>query len=340
MLTKHSLFLKKHTRRVLICKHALPVFAFLLASLMIVWPLLTPEKERLNLPLQKSTSKTPSMDMENVRFYAQDDKHRTIGVTAQSVKEIDATQQIARLEKPVAIYTLADGDILTSQTDYGLVYQTDKYFLFDQPIQTTSKSGYTAKTQHVKATYEGVISSDYLITVNGPSGTLKADGFHLQDKGNLIDFKGKTDSNLKFKEDKIHITTNDGATLNRIQKTLTGRDNVHVYHQENVLTADRIILYYTEQDKIHVQKIEAKGHVVVDNGTNKIVGNEGIYNPLTEEMSMEGDVKLYQGKSYVAAQKAMLNMQTGESRLLNEQKSKERIKGTFLLDDIKTQDKK
>jgi len=317
MFTKRSLFLKKHTRRVLICKHALPVFAFLFASLIIVWPLLMPEKERLNLPLQQSTSKTPSMDMENVRFYAQDEKHRTIGVTTQSVKEIDATKQIARLEKPVAIYTLADGDILTNQTDYGLVYQTDKYFLF-----------------------EGVLSSDYLITVKGPAGTLKADGFHLQDKGNLIDFKGKTDSNIKLKGDKIHITTNDGATLNRIQRTLTGRDNVHVYHQENILTADRIILYYTEQNKIQVQKIEAKGHVVVDNGTNKIVGNEGTYNPLTEEMSMEGDVKLYQGKSYVTAQKAMLNMKTGESRLLNEQKSKERIKGTFLLDDIKTQDKR
>ena len=73
MFTKQSLFLKQHARRVLIFKHALPVFAFLLATLIIVWPLLTPDKERLDLPIQKSTSKTPSVDMEKIRFYAQND---------------------------------------------------------------------------------------------------------------------------------------------------------------------------------------------------------------------------------------------------------------------------
>ncbi|MBQ3695894.1 MAG: hypothetical protein II938_02870 [Alphaproteobacteria bacterium] len=334
MFTKRSLFLKKHARRVLIFKHALPVFAFLLTGLIIVWPLLTPEKERFDLPIQKSDIKTPSVDMENVRFHAQDDKNRTVTVTAESVKEIQPEGQVARLEKPIGVYTLADGDILTNKTTYGLAYQTDKYFLFNQPITTTSKSGYIAHSQHVKATYDGVLDSDYPVDIKGPAGTLNAHGMHLEDKGNLIDFKGKTNSKINLKQGKMTVRTADGLYINRVHKTVTGKKNVYIKHEENTLTADKVILYYTEDKNNRIQRIDAMGHVVLDNGKNKITGDQGTYNPLTEVMEMTGNVRLYQGKSFVVGEKATLNMKTGESHLLTKEQ-KGRIKGTLDPTDLK-----
>ena len=317
MFTKQSLFLKRHARRVLIFKHTLPIFAFLLTVLIIVWPLLTPDKERFDLPIQKSDIKTPSVDMENVHFFAQDDKDHTMMVSAQSVKEIDPTQQIARLESPVGIYTLANKDVLTSKTVYGLAYQQDKYFFFDQPITTTTKSGYIAHSKNVKATYDGVLDSDTSIDISGPDGQLTAEGFHLEGKGNLIDFKGKTNSKIKQEKGFVRIKTENGLYLDRNKKTLTGKKNVQIFHQETTLIADTVVLYYTEDKKNRVQKIQAIGHVTVDNGKNKITGDEGIYNPLTEEMEMVGNVRIYQGKSSVSAEKATLNMKTGESQLQN-----------------------
>lgn len=334
MFTKRSLFLKKHARRVLIFKHALPVFAFLLAAIIIAWPLLTPDKERFDLPIQKSDLKTPSVDMENVRFHSHDDKNRTITVTALSVKEVKPEGQVARLEKPTALYTLADGDFLTNETAYALVYQEAKYFLFTQPITTTSKSGYTINSQHVRATYDGVLDSKHPVQIQGPEGKLNAQGFHLKDKGNLIDFKGETDSQVKYKEGIITIKTTNGLYLNRLKKTLTGKENVRIRHEENLLTADTAILYYTEDKKDRVQKITAFGHVVLDNGKNKITGEQGEYNPLTEEMEMTGNVKLYQGSSFATGEKATLNMKTGESHLLTG-KQKGRIKGTLNPNDLK-----
>ena len=38
--------IKKHSRRVQITKHSLPVFAFLIASLIVLWPLFNQEKEK------------------------------------------------------------------------------------------------------------------------------------------------------------------------------------------------------------------------------------------------------------------------------------------------------
>ncbi len=334
MFTKRSLFLKKHARRVLIFKHALPVFAFLFASVIVAWPLLSSDKERFDLPIQKVGTKTPSVDMENVRFFSKDDKNRTMSVTATSVKEIDSDKQIARLETPVGVYTLADGDILTSKTSYGLAYQKDKYFMFDQPITSTTKSGYTATSRHVKATYDGVLDSDHPVKIKGPAGSLSAQGLHLQNKGNLINFKGKTDSTIKSKQGKMTVQTKDGLYLNRMKKTLTGKKDVHVKHEENLLTADTVILYYTEDKNSRIRLITATGNVVLDNGKNKITGEQGNYNPLTEEMEMTGSVRLYQGKSFVSGEKAILNMKTGESRLLTKEQ-KGRIKGTLNPDDLK-----
>ena len=72
--------LKKHTRRVLICKRSLPVFAFLLASLMMVWPLLFAEqKEQFSLAISSGKKMSDAkVDMEDVRFFSQDKKKQPL----------------------------------------------------------------------------------------------------------------------------------------------------------------------------------------------------------------------------------------------------------------------
>ncbi len=334
MFTKRSLFLKKHARRVLIFKHALPVFAFLIVGVIVVWPMLTPEKERFDLPVQKSDLKSPSVDMENVRFFAHDDKERTMTVTAKSVKEIDSAHQIARLEKPKGVYTLSDKDTLTGTTSYGLAYQKDKYFAFNQPIKATTKSGYTANATHVKATYDGVLDSSHKVDIKGPAGTLVAEGFTLKDKGNQISFKGKSKAKINSEEGVIDLTSKDGIYINQLNKTIEAKKEVKIIQKENILTADTVLLYYTEDKQNRVQKIEATGNVTLTDGTNKITGDKGFYHPVTEEMEMTSNVRLYQGGSFVTADKATLNMKTGESKLINKQQG-ERIKGTLSPDDLK-----
>ena len=333
MFTKRSLFFKKHTRRVFIIKNALPVFAFLFAAIIVAWPIFTPDKERFDLPLNKTAVKTPSVDMEKVRFFSQDAKNRTMTVTADTIKETDAEKQIARLNNPVAVYTLADGDVLTSKTAYGLAYQNEKYFFFDQPIVSTTKSGYTAHNKNVKATYEGVLESQSPVKISGPAGSLDAAGFTMINKGNHITFHKKTHAQIKQDKGTIIIDADGGLIIDRVKKTVTAKNNVKIHQLENTLTADEVILYYTDNKKQRVQKMIAEGHVVLANTSNKITGDKGEYNPISEEMEMTGNVKLYQGKSFVTSEKATLNMKTGQSQLEN--KKKGRIKGTISPQDLK-----
>ena len=104
-------------------------------------------------------------------------------------------------------------------------------------------------------------------------------------------------------------------------------------------TADTVILYYTENKNNRIRKVKAIGHVILDNGANKVTGDQGEYNPLTEEAEVIGNVKLYQGQSFVTGEKATLNMRTGESHLLKE-KQTGRVTGSLTSTDLKKRNDK
>ncbi len=334
MFTKRSLFLKKHSRRVFIFKHTLPVFAFLFAALLVIWPAFKAEKEKFDIAIQKTDLKTPSIDMENIRFFAHDDKNRFLTVSAEAVKEVDASNRLVRMDKPSAIYTMADGDVVTSQTPYGLAYQNEEYFLFEKKMISTSKSGYTAYTSGVKATYAGIVDSNQPVEISGPAGSLKAQGMHLEKKGNFAHFLGHTVMHIKSEQGQFDITTEDGVVIDQTQKTIVGRKDVLIIHNENHLTADKITLYYQKDSKDKVKKVVAEGQVILDNGKNKITGDKGEYDPMTEKMKMSGDVYLYQGDSFVKSDEATLDMKTGQSDLKINQPGG-RIKGTLSPQDLK-----
>ncbi|MGN1063186.1 MAG: hypothetical protein ACI4QM_02555, partial [Alphaproteobacteria bacterium] len=101
MFTRRLLKIKIHSRRVLIFKRSLPIFAFLLAGIMFAWPALIEQKDRFTAAVMPTDKMTGSdVDMEQVRFFSQDDKNRPITVTAVSVLETDPAKQIVTLEKP------------------------------------------------------------------------------------------------------------------------------------------------------------------------------------------------------------------------------------------------
>ena len=90
----------------LLLKHCLPVFAFLLTILIAVWPTFIQDKEKFSLPSSEINKTTPNINMERVRFFSQDPKHKKITTTAENIKEIDSQKNIIRLEKPIATYLL------------------------------------------------------------------------------------------------------------------------------------------------------------------------------------------------------------------------------------------
>ena len=322
MFTPRSFKLKRHSRRVVLFKRGLPVFAFMLASVMLLWPsVFAEQKEQFSVAV-KSNQKNlaPHVDIESVRFYTQDKKKQPLTVTAPRVLETDSEKQIVTLYKPEAVYDMASGVRMTSNTSQGLIYQQEEYMLFEDEVVTTTDTGYRAvSTQVVCDNKAGALRSRAPVTITGPAGKLKAEGFEIYNRGDNIDFLNKTDSTIFSEKGDIRVRSSAGLFIVQSRQEITAVGDVIVNHEDRTITADKMRLVYNtkEQDPNNrIRSIEAFDHVIVQDPTYKMTGDKGVYDPVKGIMTMTGNVVLIQGGSRVTGDKATLNLTTGESDLV------------------------
>lgn len=347
MFTPRLFKIKMHTRRVLIFKRGLPVFSFLLASLMLVWPMLwAEEKEQFSLAVPSGKEMVGAkINMEQVRFFAQDKKKQPLTVVAPRVLETDTEKQMITLYKPVATYKMESGETIQAETPYGLMDQNNQTMILEDQVVATTDTGYKAVTRNVLCdNKEGVVLGKAPITVTGPDGKIKAEGFRLYNKGSNIDFLKKTDSTVNSKEGKIRIESTDGLNIDRVGQKIIANKNVRVTQNGQVITADKMILDYltkAQSTNTRIRQIEAIGHVVATSGTHKVVGGHGVYDPKTGDIVVTENVTLYQGESHISGEKATLNLNTGVSRLIPKKGAgkEARVRGTLIPTELKGQKK-
>ena len=325
--------LQKHTRRVLITKRTLPVFAFLLAALIIVWPLFKEQKDSFSLGISSSNSaKGVKMDMKNIRFFGLNTKKLPMTLTTPKVDEIDASTHQLRMETPIATYQMANNDVLTAKTPYALIFQENETVLFEDKVNVISTSGYKANISKILCDYnQGTADSDESVSIIGPAGKINAKGLRMADKGNLILFKKDVKATIYQNKEQVKVNSPKGAQIDQTQKSLSTMGASTVYHQGNVLQADKIVAHYTNNKNNQVEKVVASGNVSIDNGKQKLTGDKGTYIPATKKILMEGNVVLRQGNNILKGDKATLDLLSGESDL----KAAGRIKGQLIPNDLK-----
>ena len=256
MFTLRLLKIKIHSRRVFMFKRCLPIFAFLLASTMLVWPAFVEEKEKFSVAVPSLNVKQGGgVDMEGVQFFSKDKRNNPLNVVAETVQEIDASKKILKLNNPMAVYQTSDGMKLTSTSPYALAFQNEKYLYFEDEINTSTDTGYEAISTKVVYDYDkNTISSDNDVFIKGVAGMLQAKGFFVTNKGEKIDFKGKTKtllfekekdisaiSSLDFKNQDVYfkknknnilITSENGLIVDQTLNTITAVQNAHIYQKK------------------------------------------------------------------------------------------------------------
>ena len=253
-------------------------------------------------------------------------------MTTPIIKEINPETHQLRMDAPVATYQMANNEILTGQTPYAFVFQDKEILFFEDKIDITSTSGYQIVTSKVTCDYKaGTAESDEAISIQGPAGNVHAKGIRMINKGNLILFKKDVLATIYQKKEKIKVTAPEGAQVNQEQKTLTTLGKTTVYHQGNILTADKMSAYYTDNKNNRIEKVIATGNVSVNNGKQHMTGEKGTYYPAKRQILMEGNVVLSQGNHRITGEKATLDLVTGESDL----KTSGRIKGQFIPHELK-----
>ena len=121
------------------------------------------------------------------------------------------------------------------------------------------------------------------------------------------------------------------------------RQNVTALRDTRRLEADTVKAYFVKKSgATQVERFEAENNVIITNDKETVQGDTGVYLVDKETATLQGNVKISQGKNFIIGEVADINMKTGVSRLqmLSETgKTKKQVRGVFVQDDSKKSQK-
>ena len=138
----------------------------------------------------------------------------------------------------------------------------------------------------------------------------------------------------------LTVTTNSDVMTadNKIEffskeNKLVAIGNPKVKHELDVITARTMAAYFkkNKNGKMVADKIIAQGRVKITTPKEIVTGQKAVYNPLTKKVILTGGVKIKQGENWLEGTSAIVDMASGISQLLGNDKSKSdgRVKGVF-----------
>ncbi len=181
-----------YSRYVSFMKFLLPAIALGLVLLIVIWPQIQLDSRfSLSFSNVRSTeAEDPSM--VNARFVGADKRNQPFSITADLAKNVLLGASTIELEMPKADIAIANGTWLVLTANTGLYDQKDKMLTLKGAVNLFHDSGYEFSTaEAVVDLGKGFADGHKPIRGQGPFGTLKAEGFRIEDNGEIFHFKGK-----------------------------------------------------------------------------------------------------------------------------------------------------
>lgn len=181
-------------------KTILPIAILFSLATIFIWPKLTHlfAKKSQSQVIGKVLKDNPLLEdmIINPQLDSLDKKGRPFLIQAESASNLN-NKKIDFI-KPSGHMQLEDGSVMNFAGDKGnYTKEEDVLEVFDN-IQIQTDKGYNLKTEYMRLhPKENIGQGDKPIFGTGPSGeTIEADGFKITDKGDIIEFLGKTKISL------------------------------------------------------------------------------------------------------------------------------------------------
>jgi lipopolysaccharide export system protein LptC len=194
----------RYSRFVAWMKLALPAIAVGLLLLVLVWPRLQTAMDRLRARLPGlDMSLAGDLRMVNLRYTGYDKHDRPVTITAEAARQRPGKDDLVELQAPKADLTTQNGTwiALTAMTG---IYQpgAQQLDLFGNVELFQDKgNSFRTDTAHVDMS-KGTAESNDAVEGSGPFGTVRAEGFRIEERGDVIRFLGKSSVVLAPRETK------------------------------------------------------------------------------------------------------------------------------------------
>ncbi len=184
---------RRYTRFVFFSKWFLGVFALVLMSSLIAYPLLTKSRDGMRVSFVGSAnnpgSAAASPVMNNPEFRGTDDKGQQYKING--IRAIQQTQDLVVIEQMNGILNKPNNSYNTLKADRAELQQQEKILNLYGNVTVTDDTGYVFVTPHATVnTLTMDVDGTDQVQGNGPEGNLLAIGFKIRDNGNDIFFGG------------------------------------------------------------------------------------------------------------------------------------------------------
>lgn len=181
---KHSSFIGK-------LKILIILIVVLLVTAIVIWPLTNVGQKRfkLNFGDAEISKEDEKVRMINPRLHGLDNQNQPYNITADNAVKTDEFNLV--LQSLNGDILLKDGGWVNILSDIGNYNIETKKLDLNGSVNLFTDSGYEAFTEiaHVNLN-EGMAAGDEEVFIQGPLGTIKANGFVIRENGDNIFFYG------------------------------------------------------------------------------------------------------------------------------------------------------
>ena len=187
----------RYSRRVALMKLALPTIGVLLLLLVTIWPRVAPLFDRLRFA-KIDLREARELRMLNPRYAGTDRNGHPFVVTAAVGRQVPARNDLMALDTVKADIKSHSG-ATTEVTADSAVYQSQTQFIdMFGNVTLVDEKGTKIVTASARLDVANNAAEGHdPVEGHGPSGDIKAQGFQIVDKGEIVIFTGKTDLWLK-----------------------------------------------------------------------------------------------------------------------------------------------
>jgi len=193
------------------------------------------------------------------------------------------------------------------------------------------------------------VEADELIAFYRPNAAGENEIFRIDANGNVRilsdDEVARSDKAVYDIDNGVLVMTGDQIQLDTAQDTIVARDSMEYYETRQLavargdalairgdrrVRADVLTAHFGEGgQQAEMERIEALGNVLVSTPTDIVRAEKGEYDPARGIATVTGNAKITRGDTQLNGERAEVNLETGESRLLSSP-SGERVRGLFL----------
>lgn len=177
-----------------ITKVLLPTIATAIIALVVLWPELNEQENRFRLgPMRIDRSDAENLRMVNARFTGIDSGKRPYTITADSADQANANATDIALDAPKADIELSNGAWVALTSAAGSFNRDRQILELSGGVNLFHDSGYEFKTESAIIDLSaGDATGIEPVAGQGPFGQLKAEGFHIYNRGERVLFTGKS----------------------------------------------------------------------------------------------------------------------------------------------------